>query len=68
MEIKLAIDNVFLTFDPKPDITPLESARFTQFMVCMTQPYSHANKEGINAFLEEHGLLRHFKPCDPVSL
>lgn len=58
--IVVSLNNKQFTLEPKPDITPLESARLTQWMV------AHLTNRGPcrpnYTFLETHNLLRHFKP------
>lgn len=60
MEIRMMINNQWMRFNPKPDITPEEVARLLQMMVVVTNQLVAGDKK-FN-WLMTHGLIRHFDP------
>ena len=47
-------------FDPKDDITPMEAARIG-YLYAMAVGPAAGRGDDLKAFVERHGLMRHFK-------
>ncbi len=60
-DIQIEIGEDTYIFDPKDDMTPVESSRLTQMLVVASAHYRAFYTPDFGSFLTEHKLRRHFK-------
>lgn len=62
IDLKFQIGNKFFSVEPQRDITAYESAQLFKLILVSTHSLTPSDQRA--AFINQHGLLRHFKEIE----